>query len=728
MEAESVSPPRSRQDQGPPPIACDTCYTRKIRCDRKSPCGNCQDSQISCRRERQRSERKPKENSFPPEIFDALHEIKSRMIALENTVSQSIALSNSNASSSRISSNPLEKSSRQEKKRTSAEAFGVDTPPRDSPYIKTGSDYYSTPPFSTYEAQSLIRQELSSTPDSSKTKRTALHSALLSLKQKLNTTVQHLPNDVNTLEELQSLPMPPIELIQWMLQSKESGRAVVSGSDFMPFTSRETIARMARDFMANQDHDVEPSSVICVAAYGGYFLQEIVLLGSVDETGMEDRLRSQAYDYFKTARAWTPYMLRQLPTTLSSLQALVYCFLLAQERGDFVTASTLVDAACKLCKALGLHKRINNFSTGSIAVAAEAYNCFATCYLNDKGLAMNLSTIPFLDDTIIEIDVLKSPAATGPVLDNFHLYLRLAQIQGSIIKELRSTAARRQRQEILTEILLEMDTIWNLYQELHIINKPESGEYDSDLESTLVEIAYFSIQTVIYQSSGIDTLKDSTRKEARLEAARTTLLRIQRAQALSKTSQYNSAYLKSSFTNWVILYYPFTPFFVLFCNVIQSRDRTDYDLMQQFVAYLAEMKDISISVEKLHELCLPFCALASTLLRSDEETNLNENPSIPKSSLWTEKAQRPPPPQLYLREQDAQPAPISAHVQASSYGNQTGFMQDTSNYAVPPIPYDMVGADGNYDFNTDPFVWDFMSTQPMLQWLDSDFSVLEPPM
>lgn len=121
--------------------------------------------------------------------------------------------------------------------------------------------------------------------------------------------------------------------------------------------------------------------------------------------------------------------------------------------------------------------------------------------------------------------------------------------------------------------------------QLHIINKPESGEYDSDLESTMVEIAYFSIQTgryssalkflamrglflnifvprrpprgtvsnnspVIYQSSGIDTLKDSTRKEARLEAARTTLLRIQRAQALSKTSQYNSAYLKSSFTNW----------------------------------------------------------------------------------------------------------------------------------------------------------------------------------
>lgn len=115
----------------------------------------------------------------------------------------------------------------------------------------------------------------------------------------------------------------------------------------MPFTSRETIARMARDFMANQDHDVEPSSIICVAAYGGYFLQEIVLLGSVDETGMEDRLRSQAYDYFKTARAWTPYMLRQLPTTLSSLQALVYCVSLLSVSRTNITAemSGLVSAS-----------------------------------------------------------------------------------------------------------------------------------------------------------------------------------------------------------------------------------------------------------------------------------------------------------------------------------------------------------------------------------------------
>ncbi|PVH87787.1 hypothetical protein DL98DRAFT_648735 [Cadophora sp. DSE1049] len=675
--------------------------------------------------------------------FDALHEIKSRMTALESAVSQSIALATANTSKPAIFSNTLERAPRQDRKRTSTEAFGVDTPARDSPYVKSGSDVYSTPPFSTYEAQNLIQQELSSTPGSSKNQRTALRSALSSLKQSLNTTINHAPPEVpSTLEDLQSLPMPSIELIQWMLQSKESGRAVVSGSEFMPFTSRDTIARMAREFVANGGRGVEPSSIICVAAYGGYFLQEIVLLGRIDETGMEDRLRNQAYEYFKTSRAWEPYMLPQLPITLSSLQALVYCFLLAQENGDFVAASTLVGAACKLCIALGLHKRINQFSSGPVSTATEAYYCFTTAYLNDKGLAMNLSTMPFLDDSIIEIDILIAPGATAPVLDNFHLYLRLAQIQGSIITDLRSSGARRQRQETLTAILNEMDRIWQLYQELHNINNSKTGEYDSKLESTMVEVAYFSIQTVIYQSSGTDTLKDSTRKEARLEAARTTLWRIQRAQALSKTSQDNSTYLKSSFTHWVILYYPFTPFFVLFCNVIQSRNKTDYEMMQQFVAYLAEMKDISISVEKLHELCLPFCALASSLLNfSNENTNTNTNSSnnidnsnaqMQRNPFRNESAPMVPSHMYHQREAEAQPGPTSSNLQTPhgyvNYDNQTGYTQDTGNYGVPPIPYDMVGADGSYDFNADPFVWDFMSTQPMLQWLDSDFSVLEPPM
>ena len=121
------------------------------------------------------------------------------------------------------------------------------------------------------------------------------------------------------------LPPGALHLANVAITAEKSGRAVVSGSGFMPFTSRETIGRMAREFVASRGHGINPSSAICLAAYSGYFLQEIVLLGRVDETGMEDRLRDQAYDYFKSARAWEPHMAHRLPVTLSSLQALIYC-------------------------------------------------------------------------------------------------------------------------------------------------------------------------------------------------------------------------------------------------------------------------------------------------------------------------------------------------------------------------------------------------------------------
>ncbi len=58
--------------------------------------------------------------------------------------------------------------------------------------------------------------------------------------------------------------------------------------------------------------------------------------------------------------------------------------MLAQESGDFVNAWQLLGAACKICLALGLHKKTTGSADES---SAEAYYCFACCYMNDKGLA-----------------------------------------------------------------------------------------------------------------------------------------------------------------------------------------------------------------------------------------------------------------------------------------------------------------------------------------------------
>lgn len=93
----------------------------------------------------------------------------------------------------------------------------------------------------------------------------------------------------------------------------------------MPFISRDTIAQMARSIFSNPEGPINVTSMICVAAYAGYFLQEVVLLGNVEVTGLEDQVRQQGKSYLATARAWASRILDHFTTDLTSLQALTYC-------------------------------------------------------------------------------------------------------------------------------------------------------------------------------------------------------------------------------------------------------------------------------------------------------------------------------------------------------------------------------------------------------------------
>lgn len=138
----------------------------------------------------------------------------------------------------------------------------------------------------------------------------------------------------------------------------------------------------------------------------------------------------------------------------------------------------------------------------------------------------------------------------------------------------------------------------------------------------MVELAFFSVQTVIYQSS-TETLGDPHFTDANLKAARAALLRVQEARILSRSAQYDSKYMKASFMNWTIFYYPFTPFFVLFCNVVRTNQPGDYAAMQEFVAYLGEARDMSNSIAKLYKLCSLFLSLITSITNGRSRPTAN---------------------------------------------------------------------------------------------------------
>lgn len=150
---------------------------------------------------------------------DAINELKADMAALKNSVSYLIALSTKPKSEPSNSGDPP-------RKRAYRDAFGKSlsghtTPPRrHSPCIAAGSEAHPTFPFSAYEARNLIQEELGRIPRSSTSKHEAFRCALSSLKQNLNTSIidHDSPNTLTSGQPLETLRIPDVTLMQWMIQ------------------------------------------------------------------------------------------------------------------------------------------------------------------------------------------------------------------------------------------------------------------------------------------------------------------------------------------------------------------------------------------------------------------------------------------------------------------------------------------------------------------------------
>ncbi len=126
-----------------------------------------------------------------------------------------------------------------------------------------------------------------------------------------------------------------------------------------------------------------------------------------------------------------------------------------------------------------------------------------------------------------------------------------------------------------------------------------------------------------------------------------------------------------------------------------------------------------MSVEKLYKLCIPFCSLAATLLNQNVGKMLPFQHS-PYGSTHVCGSQA----EKYHNCVPAEPQYIPQVLSTDSRleSGQTG---STHDIIAPCLHYNSLGLDDNSTFDTDPFVWDFMSSQPMLQWLDYDFPITQ---
>lgn len=118
-----------------------------------------------------------------------------------------------------------------------------------------------------------------------------------------------------------------------------------------------------------------------------------------------------------------------------------------------------------------------------------------------------------------------------------------------------------------------------------------------------------SLLTLVYRAVPHPPGSRTTFRPECIQAARATLERHQRCMTVVAKSKFS---LFSIYMHWTILFAPFVPFIVLFCQVIETRDRTDLARLQGFVVSIqsSNTREGGVS-EPVDRLCRLFQVLYS---------------------------------------------------------------------------------------------------------------------
>ncbi|KAF2717628.1 hypothetical protein K431DRAFT_288416 [Polychaeton citri CBS 116435] len=306
-----------------------------------------------------------------------------------------------------------------------------------------------------------------------------------------------------------------------------------------------------------------------------------------------------------------------------SMLALLFCAVHGFQTGDFALGWASVCAGSRTMRNLGWHRGLQ-FAQLSNDEAARRRNIFWGIFIMDKILSLRLGCASNLQDWDITLDL---PAISeSPLYSSwskiFHLSIELAKLHGVIYEKLYSPAAaritRQQKQEHVQWIVHRLNSVAN--NVIGISNPPTAFQPDRFEANRLeFQVMIGCLLTLAQRAAppinpfGADpsnpNATNSFFSQECLEAARGTMrLHQQTAASMRSLSEVDL----TDYLGWTILNSPFTPFHIIFCNVVISLDLNDLALLEDFVASLYSFpgQQPTGAVETFRELCSAFSDLA----------------------------------------------------------------------------------------------------------------------
>ncbi|KAL4798787.1 hypothetical protein BDV19DRAFT_337019 [Aspergillus venezuelensis] len=586
---------------------CDSCHSRKVRCDRNDPCGNCLDQNSSCTRSRG-MRRLPKRDLSQYRRRQNAGPLSGRR-PTQAPVASSSGQAPAQPAQSAQQSQDHQVVPAQMNDDDLLEMLGdqrlvflgdQDMSLNMSINVDLNLSWMSMVPLT--ESQMINRRRLDTSKHPTWTKRQALESAL-SVAGRI---IGGLSQEIEAVDEQGQRYIPSAEFLYWMLNDIGSIKFGAFISDFFRHIGKDDLKHMGLSILTNTASPTDSILyTVCVNSIAFKFLNATLGTGTADDT-LAERLGQSALLYRETAKA----ALKQIPLltkpSFTLLQALLCGIFLHQGSGDTNACRELAKIACRVAMDIGLHPGAADMQN----LTEAEYYCFAWCYMLDRNYAWKHGGPRFLQ---LEPDAVISPAPAQVSISNLLLlYLELAKVQDAMIPFLGDlTKASRENaftaHGVGTSLVSRMNNIRAQINEINIASPIWKG-LDSHSEIATLEFAYHSILTTLLHLRQISLAHDPNRTispaETYLNSARSGL------NALLTLCASSDHHQTVAYLHWTLLYYPITACLALFCNAIATSHSGDFAILSAVSQCLAKTGDLSPRVAAMQSLLGEFVKLS----------------------------------------------------------------------------------------------------------------------
>ncbi|KAI0887605.1 uncharacterized protein GGS22DRAFT_111808 [Annulohypoxylon maeteangense] len=595
--------------------ACDSCKSRKTKCDRRSPCSSCVTLNIACRTTPRPSEKRQRvliSSKYDEAVQDVrrqLSDVREMLQTLMLNKTSTPCSTGETSEATHHTPSPMidEQVPSLSKVR---EGYNGDTSFQSHAHqVKNALEAALT----ASELLNVESQEASTTLSPQKVAE-LLHGA------EAGDTATSAPIATPSLPsaddlDFGKLPLPPVDIVLKLLRLAKSHKQQFF-VDIPTFEEDEFIDMCRGVYFAT-----EPISLwtwICVNV-GLYHLFSGVNEAERERMGTTfDIMRSHCGLLKANADAAMQSLRLCSEPSRESCRALALLGTFYVKEGHSTIAWRLISAAARACLDLGFHRLSENVGSQDHVQKASV---FWHIYCWEKGLAMTSGRTPIIHHydvtTPIRTDRVDAPARV------YAGFLNQAIIMDEIQQTLFSGSARQASQQTRSEYVRGFAA--RLISILDSVRSATQADPTWDemygAAALLVELVSHSLLTIVYR-----ILPPSSAQPHPLQCSNECVDSARRA--LSKLVEVGDNVLRKYPSNWVMFLniilslVPFVPFIVLAGNAIATSSSTDLSLLSSVVSILAPTGANSPTIQKVHDACERFGRIANLVVSSAKKSHL----------------------------------------------------------------------------------------------------------